>query len=109
MCCGVSGSLLLQMSSFQPRFLTVPALRGGVSEERTEECSPASDPPNNQWLLLSGLRAFHSERSLRHYLTVSCTPLQRSEETKNPADSERIKPRGCENSCLIYKLLAAIY
>lgn len=104
-CGSGSGSLgAADLSCSPPLSHPSPPLRRG-SQERTEHHWPASVIENKQWLVLSGLSAIHSKRTLHHCMRGSKSPAHRG-NTQNPEDSERIEPPGLQNLCLICDLLA---
>lgn len=69
---------------------------------------PASVIENKQWLVLSGLSAIHSKRTLHHCMRGSKSPAHRG-NTQNPEDGERMEPPGLQNSCLCVCDLLAVF
>lgn len=86
---------------------------GGVRKRQKSAAQPQT--VKEQWLLLWGLRAIHSERSLHHYLCLCLklasthTPLKHTEETRNPVGTERMEPSASDNLCLVCTLSAAFF
>lgn len=97
----------MHLSCSPPLSHPSPALRRG-SQERTEHRRPASVIENKQWLVLSGLSAIHSKRTLHHCMRGSKSPAHWG-NTQNPEDGERMEPPGLQNSCLCVCDLLAVF